>query len=159
MPMFDHEKLDVYRLSLEFVQWTYALCGNLKGLNRNARDQLIRASQSIPLNIAEGNGKYVSPDRRRFQQIACGSAMECAATLDVLGACQAISREECLAGKKMLRRIVEMLVKLMQFTEKVGEEVAEYNVSPTLGDNTNFFENENENENEDENENDLERKP
>jgi four helix bundle protein len=30
---------------------------SLKGSDRPARDQLLRASQSIPLNIAEGNGK------------------------------------------------------------------------------------------------------
>jgi four helix bundle protein len=28
----------------------------LKAIDRHARDQLLRASQSIPLNIAEGNG-------------------------------------------------------------------------------------------------------
>lgn len=51
--MFDHERLDVYRVSLTFVGWSNRLCKGLSGLDRNARDQLIRSSQSIPLNIAE----------------------------------------------------------------------------------------------------------
>ena len=34
------------------------------------RDQWLRASQSIPLNIAEGNGKSTAADRRRFFEIA-----------------------------------------------------------------------------------------
>lgn len=49
-------------------------------------DQLDRASTSIPLNIAEGNGKYTPKDRCRFFDIARGSAFECAAVLDVLTA-------------------------------------------------------------------------
>ncbi|MDD4173570.1 MAG: four helix bundle protein [Kiritimatiellae bacterium] len=31
-----------------------------------AYDQLDRASTSIPLNIAEGNGKYTAPERCRW---------------------------------------------------------------------------------------------
>jgi len=42
---FDHEKLDVYRVSLEFVGWAFVLCKGLSGLNRHPRDQLLRASQ------------------------------------------------------------------------------------------------------------------
>ncbi|HCS92025.1 MAG TPA: hypothetical protein DIW77_18845, partial [Chromatiaceae bacterium] len=38
-----------------------------------------RASQAIALNIAEGNGKATSADRRRSFESARGSALECAA--------------------------------------------------------------------------------
>ncbi len=62
---FGHEKLDVYRLSIDYVAWAYSLAKNLRGVDRHARDQLLRASQSIPLNIAEGNGKGTNADRRR----------------------------------------------------------------------------------------------
>ena len=79
---FDHEKLDVYRVSPEFTAWSYSLCRDLAGMNRHARDQLLHASQSIPLNIAEGNGKRRGPDRNRFLEIARGSTMECAATTE-----------------------------------------------------------------------------
>ena len=73
--MFDHEKLDVYRVSLDFVTWSYQLCESLRSSHRNARDQLLRAFQSIPLNIAEDNGKLPSADRQRFLRIALGSSM------------------------------------------------------------------------------------
>ena len=51
---FGHEKLDVHRAPIEYVGLAYRYCETLKG-HRNAKDQLLRASQAIPLNIAEGN--------------------------------------------------------------------------------------------------------
>jgi len=53
-PLFDHEKLDVYRLSIDYVAFSYRLATRLTGNQRHARDQWLRATQSIPLNIAEG---------------------------------------------------------------------------------------------------------
>ena len=61
---FGHEKLDVCRAAIEYVGWVYRFCESLKG-RRNAKDQLLRASQALPLNIAEGNGKATDDDRRR----------------------------------------------------------------------------------------------
>ncbi len=74
---FGHEQLDVYRVSIRYVAWAYKLAKRLQGVDRHARDQLLRASQSIPLNIAEGNGRGTNADRRRFFEIAQGSALEC----------------------------------------------------------------------------------
>jgi four helix bundle protein len=76
--------------------------------------QLDRAATSIPLNIAEGNGKYTAPDRCRFFDIARGSALECAACLDVLVAKKKLAEAE--AGKEILARIVSMLVGLIRST-------------------------------------------
>ncbi|MCP5100239.1 MAG: four helix bundle protein [Chloroflexi bacterium] len=109
---FGHEKLDVYRLSLEYVEHIYQLSVRLKGNHRHARDQILRASQSIPLNIAEGNGRRQPADRRRFFDIARGSALECAATQDVLQVGLGISEVENRKGKQLLLRIVNMLTKL-----------------------------------------------
>ncbi len=61
---FGHEKLDAFRVALEYVWWSFDLCERLKGQHRHARDQLLRASQALPLNIAEGNGKATAGDRR-----------------------------------------------------------------------------------------------
>jgi four helix bundle protein len=123
---FDHEKLDVYRVALEFSSWAYQQCKILKGLDRNAREQLLRASQSIALNIAEGNGKRSMPDRRRFFEIARGSAVECAAILDTLVVCEVISRDEANQGKALLVRAVAMLTRLMAVGVRVREAAATY---------------------------------
>ncbi len=78
------------------------------------RDQLDRASTSIVLNLAEGNGKFTPPDRCRFFDIARGSALECAAALDVLAAQGRCEPAVAAVGKERLHGIVSMLVGLIK---------------------------------------------
>jgi four helix bundle protein len=54
---FDHEKLDVYQESIAFCGWVGEFLAAISP-GAAAKDQLDRASTSIPLNIAEGNGKF-----------------------------------------------------------------------------------------------------
>jgi four helix bundle protein len=125
-PVFDHERLDVYRLSIDYVAFSYGLAKTLAGTNRHARDQWLRAAQSIPLNIAEGNGKQSLKDKNRFFEIARGSALECASIHDVLRVCDAIDADSNQLGKSNLKRIVSMLTRLIQRTQAVSEERIEY---------------------------------
>jgi len=118
---FGHEKLDVYRAAIEYVGWAHRLCERLKG-HRNAKDQLLRASQAVPLNIAEGNGKVTEADRRRFFEIARGSTLECGAIQDVMEVCGALSAPENAEAKILLDRIVAMLTKLGQRGYSIQEE-------------------------------------
>ena len=118
----DHETLDVYRVSLDFATWAYELSRGLKGADRHARDQLLRASQSIPLNVAEGCGKIPSADRGRFFQIASGSARECGAVIDILSRCGVIEGETAAEGKQLLVRIVSMLTRMIERGAGVREE-------------------------------------
>ena len=110
---FDHEKLEVYREAIAFIAWQSTL---LEGTVRigEVKDQLDRASTSIPLNIAEGNGKYTPKDRCRFFDTAHGSALECAAGLDVLVAKAKLTPEQIRPGKESLQRIVRMLMGLIK---------------------------------------------
>ena len=112
-PFFDHEKLEVYREAVAFVAWLSALVDGTLRLG-DVKDQLDRASTSIPLNIAEGNGKYTAKDRCRFFDIAHGSALECAAGLDVLVAKGKLSPEQIRPGKETLQKIVRMLMGLIK---------------------------------------------
>ena len=107
-----HQKLDVYRLSIAYVAWVYAASESLNGIHRHARDQWLRASQSIPLNIAEGNGKTSEPDRRRYFEIARGSVLECAAIQDVLVAGKALEEKMSEKRKSELDRMAVMLSRL-----------------------------------------------
>ena len=110
---FDHEKLEVYQESLAFIAWLEPLLQQLpKSLS--VWDQLDRASTSIPLNIAEGNGKFTGPDRCRFLDNSRGSALECAAALDVLVAKGKCDVEQVTPGKQRLLSIVSMWVGLIK---------------------------------------------
>ena len=117
---FDHEKLDVYQESVAFCGWVGDLLNEIS-VKAAAKDQLDRASTSIPLNVAEGNGKFSTADRSRFLEIARGSALECAACLDVLLARKLATEEQAVGGKEKLVKIVQMLVGLLRrFSERAS---------------------------------------
>jgi four helix bundle protein len=110
---FDHEKLAVYQEAIAFVAW---LGEQLEALPRlgDIKDQLGRASISIVLNIAEGNGKFLPKDRCRYFDTARGSALECAAGLDVLVMKRRLRPEDIQHGKERLERIVRMIMGLIK---------------------------------------------
>ena len=112
-PTFDHEKLEVYQESLRVIAWLEPLLEKFPK-SISVRDQLDRASTSIPLNIAEGNGKFTKPDRCRNFDNARGSSLECAAALDVMVAKAKCELAEVLPGKERLRGVVLMLVGLIK---------------------------------------------
>ena len=124
---FDHERLNVYQEAIRFVTWIDGLLDSIPK-NLAVHSQLDRASTSIPLNIAEGNGKHTAPDRCRFLDIARGSALECAACLDVLVAKRRLAHAD--EGKEMLIRIVSMLIGLIRSTsvDRVHERKSQYRV-------------------------------
>lgn len=123
---FDHEKLHVYQYAIEFVAWSSDLIAG-RTAPGFLRDQLGRAATSVCLNIAEGNGKSSPRDRCRFFEIARGSALECAACLDVLVAIRVMDREKIDPGKTKLYAIVNMIVGLIQRSDgTVREADTEY---------------------------------
>ena len=124
--IFDHDRLDVYRLAIEYTAASFDVSQALSGFHRHARDQWLRAAQSVPLNIAEGNGKRSRKDRARFFDIARGSAFECAAIQDVLVASGGLDAATSLVMKGKLRRIVSMLTRMAQKLDGVAEMQTEY---------------------------------
>ena|SRR5271165_4181404 len=110
---FDHERLEVYREAIAFVGWLSAILEPMVRVGE-VKDQLDRAATSIPLNIAEGNGKFTSRDRCRFFDIARGSALECAAGLDILVAKVKLTPDEVRPGMERLQRIVKMRMGLIK---------------------------------------------
>jgi four helix bundle protein len=124
---FHHEKLNVYRRALEFAGWSQVLIDNLSK-KTSTRDHLERAGDSIALNIAEGNGKFSTKDRARFFQIAHGSALECAACLDLFVARRCCEPAAIDEGKALLEEIVKMLFTML---DRLGCRIAEE--SPGFG--------------------------
>ena len=137
-PMFDHEKLDVYQLELQFIAWVTDLLeevtSSAKGKTAEVCDQLDRASLSALLNTAEGNGKRQRQVRAKFFDDARGSGTECAGCLDALVAKRAATEERILDGKKILVRIVSILCALVDRFDTPGhlrEYPAEYSMDGT----------------------------
>jgi four helix bundle protein len=108
----NHEKLDVYQASIQFLALAFQMTQNIPSGYSSLSDQFKRASLSIPLNIAEGTGKVGAKDKRRFYQIARGSATECGAILDALTIFQLTDPDSVMKGKELLYRIVCMLSKM-----------------------------------------------
>jgi four helix bundle protein len=126
---FDHERLDVYRDAIAFCGWAGELISVMTA-RAAVKDQLDRASTSIPLNIAEGNGKFSEKDRARYFEIARGSALECAACLDVLVVRKLASADDAASAKERLVAIVQMLTGMLRKfsgrADVLREEEAQY---------------------------------
>ncbi len=129
---FDHEKLIVYQRALEVITFFELIFE--KGISSSYKGQLERASSSITLNIAEGNGKFTSKDRCKYFDIARGSALECASGLDIQFIKKKISEEELYKGKSLIKEVVSMLVGLIKSnsTNRVYEPTVEYRVNDIM---------------------------
>ena len=115
---FDHERLDVYQLALDFIVFADDLVEHLPRGRGHLADQLARAATSIVLNLAEGAGKYSGPDQRRYFLSALGSTTESAAILDICLRLKLLDEAVHRTGKEMLDRVCAMLTKLAQRHER-----------------------------------------
>ena len=114
--MLSFQKLDAYRCAIEFVALTVQIQAMLPRGQGDLRDQLRRAALSVPLNIAEGSGRATEADASRHFAIARGSAMECAAVLDVLRVLGMIQEELHQQATGLLARLVAMLTKMSRLS-------------------------------------------
>ena len=112
--MLSFQRLEVYQRSIEFLALAIEIIAELpaKG-HADIADQLRRAAQSQPLNIAEGAGRTSRPDIAKHYTIARGSAMECAAVLDVMRIQQTIKPQRYERGVNLLTSVVAMLTKMI----------------------------------------------
>lgn len=103
-------RLDAYVLAVEFDRLAFGL--GLKGALRN---QLVRASASVALCVAEGSGRFAPRDKRHFYVMALGSARECAAVLDLA---RVRGLAEVAAAEVVLRRVVRAVEGLVRAMER-----------------------------------------
>ena len=61
---FRHQKLRVYQHALQFSQWVHLKLKELPKGHGDLRNQLIRASNSIAMNLAEGSQQQSLPMAR-----------------------------------------------------------------------------------------------
>ena len=106
-PLFDHERLDVFRFARDFFVMTKPW--RKRKLPHNVKEQFETSVLSIVSNIAEGAGKTAKADKRRFYEMAKGSTTEAAAQLEVIHLLEVIDDEEYASGRQQLLRIARML--------------------------------------------------
>ena len=75
-------------------------------------DQLIRSVSSVPLNLAEGNGRS-GRDRFYHWRIAYGSALEASSALQLLVAAGAMTCGKAAEAEALLDRVRAMTWRLM----------------------------------------------
>ena len=124
--LFDHEKLTVYRKGMTFAAYRSEL---LERLTRRvaACDHLDRAAESILVNIAHASSSWSPKERIVCLGHANGSALECAACLDVFVAKELLASHDVYPGKSLLSEIVSMLIVLRKTTaNRVCEDHALY---------------------------------
>jgi four helix bundle protein len=111
---FIFKKLDVYRRSVSFVEKVLELTENMPKGYSFLKDQFNRASTSIPLNIAEGNGRWHASERRNFFVIARGSCFECVPILEIMKAEKLVTDQEFKHYSDNLEEIAKMLMGLIK---------------------------------------------
>jgi four helix bundle protein len=124
--IFGHEKLRVYQRGVEFAALRKALIANLPR-RVAACDHLDRAAESILVNIAHASSSWSPKERIVYLGHANGSALECAACLDVCVAKNLLPVQDAHAGKSLLAEMVGMLLRMRQTTiDRVREAHARY---------------------------------
>jgi len=114
MHKFDHEKLDVYQVSVKFVILIEEIVKQFPKGRAYLVDQLQRAGASISLNIAEGGGEFSANEKIRFYRMARRSATECAGILDICVQLNLIDETLGSKSRDLLIRIVSMLTKMVR---------------------------------------------
>ena len=109
---FDHEKLDVYQVSIDLAILIDDIVKHLPRGRAYLADQLQRAGTSVVLNNAEGAEEYSSSEKTRFYRMAKRSATECAGSLDVSQRLKLIETTRHQRVRDLLLRIVAMLTKM-----------------------------------------------
>ncbi len=80
----NHQKLDVYKASKNFVFECYKVSKSLPADEKFSMiSQLRRAALSVHLNIAEGCSRKSLAERKRYFEISRGSIVEIDAALDI----------------------------------------------------------------------------
>jgi four helix bundle protein len=119
---FLFENLEEYQRAVNFAETIAIVTKNLPAQGHyHLVDQLRRASLSISLNIAEGNGRWHVKDRKNFFWIARGSVFECVPLLELCKREKLITEDTWADLKAELEVLSKMLTALINATDKRRE--------------------------------------
>ena len=100
--------LHAYQVALRFYREVVA---STKGMRGHVVEQLVRAAESVVLNVAEAHPALGADRARRFR-VAADEASECGAALDLLEVRGALAEHTLAALRELLDRERAMLWRL-----------------------------------------------
>ena len=116
--MTDIEKLKVYNLALDIATTVQELVINWDEFNKNTLGrQLVRSSDSIPSNVAEGYGRYSFKENKQFIWYARGSLYEMRAQMTLALRRRLVSQEEFDSIDSSSLQLIKMIT---SYAKSVG---------------------------------------
>jgi four helix bundle protein len=118
---FLFEKLEVYQRAVNLAERVAIITKSFSAQGHyHLVDQLRRASRSISLNIAEGNGRWHVKDRKNFWWISRGSVFECVPLLELCKRERLINEDTWSDLKAELEVLSKMLTALIKGADNRG---------------------------------------
>jgi len=105
-------RLEAHALALQAAGILIPMAREIPAPLKTIADQLIRASSSVALNLAEGNGR-TGRDRIHYWRIAYGSALESSSALQLLVAAGCIPAARATEAEVLLDRVRAMTWRLV----------------------------------------------
>jgi four helix bundle protein len=112
--VFDFRKMRAYVLAREFYEVVFEHSTDIDWRERGLIDQLLRASSSVCLNIAEGSGEFSRAEKSRFYRIARRSACESLAAVDRLTTNSRKDRTGLIRSAEKLHEVSALLTTMVR---------------------------------------------
>ena len=108
-----HKNMIIWQKSIKLVKEVYKITDQLPKEERfGLVSQLRRAAVSIPSNISEGEARRTSKEKRRFYEIACASAVEIDAQIEIALELNFLNLQDVQNLSSLLNECFAMLSKL-----------------------------------------------
>lgn len=118
--MKDFRRLKIWERGMEIVRKTYSLSKQLPTVEKfGLSSQITRAAISIPSNIAEGSSRSTDKDKKRFAEIALGSAFELETqllTIRDLELANPVDADELIEGLHEEQRMINSFITTLKLT-------------------------------------------
>lgn len=113
MLKLSHKNLIIWEKSMKMVKEIYRITENYPTEEKYGLvSQLRRASVSVVSNIAEGEARRTSAEKRRFYEIACSSTVEIDAQIEISLELGLITSNDIEQLSKLVNECFAMLSKL-----------------------------------------------
>lgn len=113
---FIFEDLNVYQRSLKLAILVCRITTKFPYKFSRIRDQLIGATISVPLNIAEGSGRKSIKEKKHFYKISLTSLFECIPLLEICLEIGLINKNEYNNFRKEITELSKMITALIKST-------------------------------------------